>query len=213
MDISKQWVYRIIPINNLEKDITNGLFSKNSAPIDENRVVIGNSEIINERDNRTVRCFPETVVNDYVPFYFSVRTPMLYNIITGYGVPTKPQEDIIYLCCKLQDLANGNFQWCFTDGNAAKIITKFYDAIDQLDELDWKSINTEDFRTDNSDGNEDRIRQKHSEFLILNHVPASKIKAVVVLNSNAEKRVKAILDTCQVSLNVYINPKKKFYFL
>ncbi len=63
----------------------NGLYSKNSAPEDPGRVIIGNKEIIGERDTRIVKCYPETVVNDYVPFYFSVRTPMLFNIITGQG--------------------------------------------------------------------------------------------------------------------------------
>jgi hypothetical protein len=213
MDISNLWVYRVIPIDNLKDDLSNGLYSRKAAPKSKTRVAIGHSEIIDERDNRIVKCYPDTVVNDYVPFYFSVRTPMLYNIITGFGVPAKPQKEIIYLCCKYTDLANDEFQWCFTDGNAAKKISRYYTNNADLEKLDWKSIKTEDFRSDNSDSDEDRLRKKHSEFLVLNQVPVNKIGAIVVLNSNVKDHVNSIVESCELDLNVYINPKKRFYFI
>lgn len=65
---------------------------------------------------------------------------MLFNIKTGRGVPQRDQKDIVYICCKLTDLTTSKFQWCFTDGNAAKRITKFYNDLKHLDKLDWKSI-------------------------------------------------------------------------
>ena len=99
IDVNELWVFRIIPIQNLEADLRNGLYSKRNAPKNPGRIVMGNKEIIGERDSRIVKCYPDTVVNDYVPFYFSVRTPMLYNIITGQGVPRMEQRDIVYLCC------------------------------------------------------------------------------------------------------------------
>jgi hypothetical protein len=71
VEISDLKVFRIIPIENLESDLRNGFYAKNSAPKNPKRLNIGNTEIIDERDNRIVKCFPDTVVNDYVPFYFS----------------------------------------------------------------------------------------------------------------------------------------------
>lgn len=98
MEVSDLWLYRMIPIDNLKDDLKHGLFAKRYAPSNTNRMTIGNSEIIEERDSRVVKCYPDTVVNDYVPFYFSVRTPMLYNIITGHGgVIAMPQENISLL--------------------------------------------------------------------------------------------------------------------
>jgi hypothetical protein len=114
---------------------------------------------------------------------------------------------------KYTDLANGKFQWCFTDGNAAKKITRFYTDNNDLNKLDWKSIRTEDFRSDNSDGDEDRIRKKHSEFLVHRQVPTNKIGAIVVLNSDTQSKVKEIILSCNLEINVYINPKNKFYFV
>jgi hypothetical protein len=119
IDVNTIWVFRIIPINNLEYNLRDGLFSKAACKNDNGFVTIGSREVISRRDTAIVKCYPETVVNEYVPFYFSVRTPMLYNIITGHGVRAFPQEDIVYLCCKLTDLATEEFQWCYTNGNAA----------------------------------------------------------------------------------------------
>lgn len=166
--LDKIRVYRMIAIQNLDHELQNGLYCKNSFILNAKYSGIGSSEVIDRRSSIKVKCFPDTVVNDYVPFYFSVRTPMLFNIISGWGVPKIPQENIIYLCFKLQDLATDNYQWCFTDGNAATAFTKFFNDLSDLDKLDWKSIKTQDFREDN--GDEDRKRKKHSEFLVKHHL-------------------------------------------
>lgn len=212
IDINNLRVYRIVHIQNLSHVLENGLFSKNNAPTDRHYVNIGNKEIIDERDKRTVPCFPRTVVNDYVPFYFSVRTPMLFNIHTGRVTPEIQQEDIIYLCCKFNTLATENFQWCFTDGNAAKKITQFYNNVKDISCLDWKSIKTKDFRYNNDDGDTDRVRKKHAEFLVKDHVPPEYIKAIVVLNDVKQQKVEKVLTQLRLKFSIYVNPKGEFYF-
>lgn len=210
IDPNSLYVYRIIPIQNLEDDLINGLVCKNKAAVNPKRVVIGNTEIIKERDTREVACFPGKYVNDHVPFYFSTRTPMLLNIITGRVVPRRPQSEIIYLCFKLSDLATDKFQWCFTDGNAAKKISKFYDDLDDLDQIDWRSIKSTDFGANNADGDEDRVRKKHSEFLVAGKVPAKKISHIAVLNNTVKEQVTTILAKNKLSIKVVVEPK--FYF-
>jgi len=207
------WINRIIPINNLKIILQEGLYCKSAARRTENFVTIGSQDVITRRDSVIVKCYRDTMVSDYVPFYFSVRTPMLYNIITGHGVPSVAQEDIIYICCKLTDLSTKDFKFCYTDGNAAVAISKFYTNLNEIEtNLDWHSIQTTDFRDDNSDGDEDRIRKKHSEFLAKGHVPAKYIKKIVVINETKAKEVKAILDSLKISIEVLINPNNKFYF-
>lgn len=205
------WVFRIIQIQNLEFDLKNGLFAKNSAPINPQRIVIGSEEIINERDTRPVKCYPDDVVNDYVSFYFSFRTPMLYNIITGKGVPKHPQETIIYLCCKLTDLTSLDKAWCFTNGNAAKKITRFYNDLSELDKIDWHAVRSIDFRHDNADGDEDRVRKKHAEFLVKDKVPAKKISEIAVLNRTIKNHVETIVSACNLAIEVKV--KQDYYFL
>ena len=211
MDIDKIWVFRIVPIQNLEYILRDGLHCKNAGKTDKGFVTIGSKEIITQRDKRIVKCYPDTVVNDYVPFYFSVRTPMLYNIVTGHGVPASPQKDIIYLCFKLNELATDDFEWCFTDGNAAKSITKFFKKLDNIEnKVDWHSIDSTDFRDENADGDEDRVRKKHAEFLVKDHVPVDYIKAIAVLNKATKEQVESVLENFDLSIDVYIKPS--YYF-
>ena len=152
------------------------------------------------------------MVNDYVPFYFSVRTPMLYNIVTGHGVPVRPQDEIVYLCCKLNELATEDFQWCYTNGNAAKAISKFFKKLNDIENnIDWRSIRTTDFRDENADGDEDRIRKKHAEFLVKEHVPLNFIKGIAVLNQTKKEQVEALLEALDLIIEVKI--KTEFYFL
>ncbi|MEO1609407.1 MAG: DarT ssDNA thymidine ADP-ribosyltransferase family protein [Pseudomonadota bacterium] len=55
-----------------------------------------------KRKHRNVPCIPGGTLSDYVPFYFTPFTPMLYNIKTRYGgVSQNPMEDIIILVSSL----------------------------------------------------------------------------------------------------------------
>ena len=56
----------------------------------------------------------------------SMVTVRAQNPNIGNITSIKVQNEIIYLCFKLTDLATREFQWCFTNANAAERITKFY---------------------------------------------------------------------------------------
>lgn len=126
------------------------------------------------------------------------------------GVPQRPQREIVYLCCRVTELAIDKFQWCFTNANAAEKISKFYNDLKQLDKLDWKSIQTTDFRLDNADGDEDRIRKKHAEFLVKGKVPAKKIGGIAVLNNTVKEQVETIVSMCKLAIEIKVKPN--FYF-
>ena len=111
--------------------------------------------------------------------------------------------------CRKAALKN---QWCFTNGNAAAAITKFFNALTDLEQLDWHSIRTPDFRDQNADGDEDRVRKKHSEFLVKYHVPVEKLATIIVKNQRMEERVAAIIADCNLEIPVHINPKSNYYF-
>ncbi|MGB5927335.1 MAG: DarT ssDNA thymidine ADP-ribosyltransferase family protein, partial [Cyclobacteriaceae bacterium] len=112
-------------------------------------------------------------------------------------------------------------EWCFTDGNAAVFTTKYFNDLRDIDQLDWRSIRTHDFRIDNSDNDTDRGRKKHAEFLIKEHVPSAKIAGIVVLNDAVKRRVERIVADCGFQLKVSSdmsdlrprnNGESKFYF-
>jgi len=173
---------------------------------------MANEAIIERRNTISVPPFQNTVINDYVPFYFSIRTPMLFNIITGKGVKKRHQADIIYMVFKLTDLANDKFQWCFTDGNATKEISKWFTDLKNLNKIDWRSIYSTDFSSDNIDVDTDRIRKKHAEFLVKNHVPSDLITALIVYNTSTKVKVDNLLKKINFVTNVVVSPHDKFYF-
>jgi hypothetical protein len=212
IDLHTLGVFRIIHFENLDFILQNGIYYRSSNNFPSNYVNIGNSEIITNRDTIPVKCYPGTYVNEYVPFYFAVKTPMLYNIHTGYGVPQIPQHEIIYLACRTGDIVESNLQWCFTDGNAAKAITEFYRDPKDLEKLDWHSIRTKDFRDDNADGDPDRKRKKHAEFLVKDHVPVAFIKAIFVYNEERFKFVEALVKKYGLDIPVKIDNEHKLYF-
>ncbi|RHP60502.1 DUF4433 domain-containing protein [Bacteroides sp. OF04-15BH] len=53
----------------------------------------------------------------------------LYKIKTGNGVRSYPQEDIIFICCKIGKIIDFTNEWCFTDGHAKSRITEFYNDL------------------------------------------------------------------------------------
>ena len=83
-----------------------------------------------------------------------------------------------------------------------------------MDRIDWHSIDTTDFRDENTDGDEDRIRKKHAEFLVKDYVPAEYIQRIVVLNNAKKTEVLSIFEKLGIdNIDVFVNPKQKFYFL
>lgn len=51
---------------------------------DPNFVTIGNPDLIDKRARRAVPLPPGGTLSDYVPFYFTPKSPMLLNIKTGF---------------------------------------------------------------------------------------------------------------------------------
>lgn len=51
-----------------------------------------------------------------------------------------PQKDIVFLVCDALEIVNAGIPYCFTDGNATKAISKFYNTLYGLRELDWPCI-------------------------------------------------------------------------
>ena len=134
-----------------------------SFPEARRRKATANAEIIGRRTNKRVVVVPPGgVLGEYVPFYFSGHSPMLLNIATGYGVPRIPQRDIVFLVCDAFEIAAQSIPFCFTDGNATKSISRFYNTLDDLDKLDWGTIRATLWK--NTGDDYDRVRKKRRQY-------------------------------------------------
>ena len=66
------------------------------------------------------------------------------------------------------------------------------------------------FRTDNADGDEDRIRKKHAEFLVKDFIPSEALKGIAVYNDNVKNIVDELVE--KLDLDIEVKIKKNFYF-
>lgn len=95
--------------------------------LDPNFVSIGNSELIDLRKHRVVDIPPGGTLTDYIPFYFTPYTPMLYNIKTGYGeIKQRHNDEIIVLVSSLHELERAGVEYVFTDRHAKLETARFF---------------------------------------------------------------------------------------
>jgi len=176
----------------------------NSQIQDAHFVTIGNPSIITRRSKITVPVPPGGVLNDYVPFYFGVHSPMLLQISSGVAGGTAcTQQDIIYIVSIDTLLIQNNVQFVFTDGHAVDQLTRnFYNDINDLNKLDWQVIPAKYWANDEFDL--DRQRRKQAEFLVFQKMPVSCIFGIGVYN----KTMKGAIDTILANNNLTNIPCK-----
>ncbi len=93
---TKALIFRIIHRDNLPWILDNGLHARTGKISDPNYRNIGNPDLIDKRSRRVVHVGPGGTLSDYVPFYFTPFSIMIYNIKTGYGgIPPVANEDIV----------------------------------------------------------------------------------------------------------------------
>lgn len=206
----KLYCYRITHINNLSLLLQNGIVNKNHPRADAGYINIGNNEIIDVRSQLPVRINNYGLIGDYVPFYFTPRSTMLLNILTGHRAPLVQQRnrnEILVIRCLISDLANLP-QWFFTDGQANDMATQHYNNLAVLDNIDWLSIQTSNFNKSN--GDYDRLRRYQAEFLVHQQVPIGHIESLNVFDVQSELVVNNIL--AQNNINLAVNIKPQYFF-
>src|SRR5215203_1829265 len=90
------YLYRITHKNNLTHILASGICNKNHPNADPGYIPIGNGSIIGVRTIHPAKIEGYGNIGEYVPFYFTPSSIMLYNILTGYGVPKIEAEDIVF---------------------------------------------------------------------------------------------------------------------
>lgn len=110
----------------------------------------------------------QTILSDYVLFYFAPRSSMLYKVYKKTNT-LRAQREIIYLVSKTFIIDSESLQYVFTDGYAIMNFTQYYNDIKNLNRIDWDTMCLKYWR-DTSEDN-DRRRKRMAEFLVHNHVP------------------------------------------
>jgi len=130
------WLYRMTHIDNLPHILSKGLVTATSPDADPNFRAIGDQSLIGVRKDLEVPVTPGGNFSEYVPFYLGPRSPMLYQIATGYeGVEKLDQEEIIYIIAKHDCVREKGLEFVFSDGHARHNMTQFFNEEDSFDQL------------------------------------------------------------------------------
>jgi len=188
IELNKIRLFRMVHIENVPHILTNGLTLATSENANENYVPIGDNSLIDRRGSVIVPNGKK--LNEFLPFYFWYRMPMLYVVEKGYnGVPVQNPENIVYCVTNVEKIIQSQIPFLFTNGHAVSRLSKFFgkDEINSLEEIiDFDAIK-KDFWNDENDL--DLKRRKEAEFLVEGDIPLDVISGWVVYNEKAKKKL------------------------
>lgn len=182
-DLNKIYLYRMTHIENIKHILQFGITHSSSLNSNLNYVAIGDGTLIATRNEFLLNNGKK--LGDYTPFYFGVRTPMLYVMQNGYNmVAPTPAEDIVYCVTSIRKIIDLQLDFVFTNGHAVDCFSVQYSKQDvsNIDSIiDWNAVKAKYWRDDND---LDLKRRKEAEFLILGDIVPEGILGFGVYNQN-----------------------------
>lgn len=205
----KALIFRITHIDNVPWLLSNGLHCKNAEKLDPDFVNIGKQELIIERSSRTVPIAPWGTLSDYIPFYFTPFSMMMYNIKTGYrGIRRRENAEVVILVSSLRGLAEKGVAAIYTDRHAYLRAANFFSSLDDLDKIDWPLLRRRDFRHDVDDP--EKTERYQAEALVYNHMPVECLAGVVCHGEAQRRAIERGREEAGVGLEVIARPS--WYF-
>ncbi len=205
----KALIFRITHVDNVPWILEHGLHAQSANVLDPNFVGIGLEGLIERRKTRAVEISPFGVLADYVPFYFTPYSKMMYNIYTGYrGVTKRPNEDIVILTTSIYMFDKKEIPFVFTDGHAYVKESRFFNRLPDLKHIDWEILQRRSFYNDPEDPGKGTRYQ--AEALAHRHVPMDALLGVVCYNKSRAKHIGAMV--AERALELKIVTKPEWYF-
>jgi hypothetical protein len=187
--------------------LDNGLRCENSELVDPKYVSIGNQELIDRRRHRAVPVPPGGKLSDYIPFYFTPFSPMMYKIKTGHGGITKRNNDeIVILTSSLRLVAERGLPFLFTDRHAYLSTVQFFSNLDDLSKVDWAILQARDFRKDDVD----KFERYQAEALVYQYMPIDALLGIVCNTDSVAQRIESELRKRHINAKIAV--KRDWYF-
>jgi hypothetical protein len=202
----KALIFRITHRSNLRFILENGLFCRSANTGDPDFVTIGNPELIEKRRERTVDVSSGGTLDDYVPFYFTPRTPMLLNITTGFrGITQRKNEEIVILVSSLPALEANGVSYVFSDRHAYLKVARFFsDRADLTEAVDFSLLRSGDFHRDPE--HPERFERFHAEALAHRFVPVNALLGVGCYTSAIQDEIRSLCSQLNVTIGVEVRP-------
>lgn len=198
----KGLAFRVIHVDNLPDVLRFGALAYNRSRPGQSYHAIGNDGIIDARKRRRVPIEPGGTLADYVPFYFTPRSMMLMNILTGRGVPQKPKQEMVILVSSVPHLVKMGARFIFTDGHAGMLESSFYDSPADLNQIDWDILQRSDFARSETDFGKSRRYQ--AELLVHGCVRVTDLLGLACSDAKAQQRFVSIVEAADLTLPVRV---------
>ncbi len=187
-------IYRVVHMRNLPIYLAReAMHSPNHWPGDGLVWRTNHDEKVQSKRARwPVECGPGGKLHDYVAFYFGPRSPMLYQLHTGW-VPgyDEGQEPMVYLVSTAQAVSESGAAFVFSDGHGIAAFTDWHDDLRSLEEVPWESVYAKMWRR--TEDEPDRQRRKQAEFLVHESCPWELVHAIGVIDEVRKKQVEELL--------------------
>jgi hypothetical protein len=185
--------------------LRNGLHCCNCGVHDPEYINIGHKTLIDYRGQSPIAQPPGGVLNDYIPFYFWPKMPMLYHIYQGMVKDyIGTQGEIIYLVSTVEKIQAMNLAFLFTDRHAYLAHKTIFNDYSELDQLSWDIIKDNTWHKEYSAL---RKELKQAEFLIHQHLPVNGISGLVAQNDEIATFVRNEIAGANLPLQVIVKPE------
>jgi ssDNA thymidine ADP-ribosyltransferase, DarT len=201
---AKTYIWRMTDYRNIGFILQNGLHCCNCGVQDPNYINIGHKTLITNRGTAALPIEPGGVLNDYVPFYFHYKMPMLWHIYNGWVKDyAGTQNDIIYLVSTAEKIVDLQLPFLFTDRHGYLAHKKIFNSLDDLDKLSFNVIRDDTWLKEYT---ELKKELKQAEFLVHQHVPVNAILGIIACNENVATFVQNEVAKLGLTLQVVVKP-------
>jgi hypothetical protein len=201
----KALIFRIVHRDNVEWILDNGIHCRNSPVFDPKYVNIGNPELIDKRNGRSVSGPLKGTLSDFVPFYFTPYSPMLYNIKTGYGgIKKRSNDEIVILVSSLHKLSKKGVPFIFTDRHAYLEAANFYSDLSDLTEIDWSILQQRDFKRSPEDPG--KFERYQAEALVHKILPCDALLGIICYDDTIAATLKKHISMRNLALSIHTKP-------
>lgn len=206
----KGLLFRITHVDNLPWLLANGLSCASANVLDPNFVEIGNPDLISKRKQRAVLLAPHGTLADYVPFYFTPKSPMLLNIKTGYkGITRRPNAEIAILVSSVQYMQESDVKLLFTDRHAyVRSADWSDDPVNLASMIDWDILQRHDFKQ--TDDYPEKMDRYQAEALAYRHVPVAALIGIGCASAPDQSSIENMVRRAGLNLRVVSRPQ--WYF-
>ncbi len=149
---------------------------------------IGHPNLKQKRLHRAVDKSVGGTLGEYVPFNFCNRSVMLYPIhkgrVEGYH---GGQAAIVHLVSSIEAVIASQRPWAFTDVHPVLAFARFFDSLDDLDQVDW-SVMPQKYWSSKG------VKEyREAEFLVHDWFPWGCVQTIGVYSPQIANRVRGIL--------------------